>query len=65
MAAIKSYLWYVADGDISMQSIALMASKVPQIKEPKVTAKSFRRQTSMYCLLLLPIPRLGFGAGQS
>lgn len=36
MAAIKSYLWYVADGDISLQSIALMASKIPRIREPKV-----------------------------
>jgi len=36
MAAIKSYLWYVADGDVSMQSIALMASKVPRIRETKV-----------------------------
>ena len=36
MAVIISYLWYVADGDISMQSIALMASKVPRIREPTV-----------------------------
>lgn len=32
LAAIRAYLWYVADGDISMQSIALGASKVPFIK---------------------------------
>lgn len=32
LAAIRVYLWYVADGDISMQSIALAASKVPFIK---------------------------------
>lgn len=32
LAAIRSYLWYVADGEISMQSIALGASKVPFIK---------------------------------
>ena len=36
MASIKSYLWYVADGDISMQGIALAASKIPRIKEPKI-----------------------------
>ena len=32
LAAVRAYLWYVADGDISMQSIALAASKVPFIK---------------------------------
>lgn len=32
LAAIRSYLWCVADGEISMQSIALGASKVPFIK---------------------------------
>ena len=32
LAAIRAYLWSVADGDISMQSIALGASKVPFIK---------------------------------
>lgn len=32
LAAIRAYLWYVADGEISMQSIALGASKVPFIK---------------------------------
>ena len=35
LAAIRAYLWYVADGEISMQSIALGASKVPFIKGPQ------------------------------
>lgn len=35
LACIKSYLWYVADNEISMQSIALSASKVPFLKETK------------------------------
>jgi integrase/recombinase XerD len=35
LAAIRAYLWYVADGEISMQSIALAASKVPFLKEIK------------------------------
>lgn len=35
LAAIRAYLWYVADGEISMQSIALSASKVPFLKETK------------------------------
>lgn len=37
LATLRAYLWYVADGEISMQSIALAASKVPFIKgEQKV-----------------------------
>lgn len=36
LAAIRSYLWYIADGDISMQSIALAASHVPFLKGTKV-----------------------------
>ena len=35
LAAIRAYLWYVADGEISMQSIALGASKVPFMKGPQ------------------------------
>ena len=53
MAAIKSYLWYVADGDISMQSIALMASKVPRIREPKVT-REIIQETDFNALLAAP-----------
>lgn len=35
LAAVKSYLWYAADGDVSLQSIALGASRVPSMKETK------------------------------
>ena len=35
LAAVRAYLWYVADGEISMQSIALGASKVPFMKGPQ------------------------------
>lgn len=35
LAAIKSYLWYVADGDISVQQIALSVSHVPFLREPQ------------------------------
>jgi site-specific recombinase XerD len=35
LAAIKSYLWYVADGDITYQQIALAISHVPFLKEPE------------------------------
>jgi integrase/recombinase XerD len=35
LAALRAYLWYASDMDISLQSIALSASHVPFIKEPK------------------------------
>ena len=35
LAAIKAYLWYVADGDISVQQIALSVSHIPFLKEPQ------------------------------
>lgn len=53
IAAIKSYLWYVADGEISMQSIALMASKIPRIREPKVT-REIIQEADFSALLLAP-----------
>jgi site-specific recombinase XerD len=36
LAALKAYVWYVADGDIAMQQIALSVSHVPFLKEPDV-----------------------------
>lgn len=35
LAAIKAYLWYVADGDIFVQQIALSVSHVLFLKEPQ------------------------------
>ncbi len=37
LAAIRAYLWYAADCDISLQSTALTASRVPFLKVPKMT----------------------------
>ncbi|WP_347027536.1 site-specific integrase [Blautia wexlerae] len=37
LAAIRAYLWYAADCDISLQSAALTASRVPFLKAPKLT----------------------------
>lgn len=37
LAAIRAYLWYAADCDISLQSVALTASRVPFLKVPKLT----------------------------
>lgn len=33
--AIKTYLWFAADRDIALQSVALLVSKIPQCKVPK------------------------------
>lgn len=54
MASIKSYLWYVADGDISMQGIALAASKIPRIKEPKVN-RPVIQDDDFFALLSAPM----------
>lgn len=35
LAAIKSYMWYVADGDITWQQNALMISRIPSLKNPE------------------------------
>jgi len=35
LAALKSYLWYVADCDVSLQSVALTVSRVPFLRVPK------------------------------
>lgn len=35
LAALRAYLWYASDVDISLQSLALSASHVPFLKEPK------------------------------
>ncbi len=34
LAALKSYLWFAADKDVTLQSIALEVSRVPQLKNP-------------------------------
>lgn len=59
LAAIRAYLWYVADGDVSMQSIALSASNVPFLKEPKVTRKTISE--SDFAALLSAPPNTKFG----
>ncbi len=35
LAALKSYLWYVADGDITYQQTAIAISRVPFLKDPE------------------------------
>ena len=35
LAALKSYLWFAADKDVTLQSIALVVGRVPQCKNPE------------------------------
>ena len=37
LSALKAYLWYVGDGDLLIQPIALSISRVPFLKELKLT----------------------------
>lgn len=35
LAALKSYLWYAADCDVAIQSVALSVSRIPPVKGPQ------------------------------
>lgn len=37
LSALKAYLWYVGDGDLLIQQVALNISRVPFLKVPKLT----------------------------
>ena len=49
LAAVKSYMWFVADGDITWQQNALMVSRVPFLR----TADKERETLSEDCLTAL------------
>lgn len=53
LAAIKSYLWYVADSDITWQSIAISIGKIPFLKKKK-TIKDTINQNCLKDLFNLP-----------
>ena len=59
LAAIRAYLWYVADGDISLQSIALTASHVPFLKVPKLTRELIAEDDLKALLEAPPNTRIG------
>ena len=44
LAAIKAYMWYVADGDISWQQNALLVSRVPFLKTPDKERKTLNEE---------------------
>lgn len=53
LTAIRSYLWYAADLDISIQSIALSASHIPHLRTPKMTREIISKD-DMSALLSAP-----------
>lgn len=53
LSAIKTYLWFAADRDIALQSIALIVSRIPQCKVPK-TEKVILSDNAMDHILLQP-----------
>ena len=53
LAALRAYLWYASDMDISLQSIALSASHAPFLKEPK-KEKQIIQDEDMKALLAAP-----------
>ena len=53
LTAIRSYLWYAADLDISIQSIALSASHIPHLRTPKMTRETISKD-DMSALLSTP-----------
>ena len=59
LAAIRAYLWYVADGDISLQSVALTASHVPFLKVPKLTREMIAEEDLKALLSAPPDTKIG------
>lgn len=53
LAAIRAYLWYAADSDISIQPVALAASHVPFIRVPKLTRETLSEE-ALSALLSAP-----------
>ena len=53
LAAIKSYMWYVADGNITWQQNALMVSRVPFLKNPE-KEKAILSNSCLKALLSAP-----------
>jgi len=53
LTAIRAYLWYASDCDISLQSVALTAAKVPLLRVPKYNRETMG-MTDLAALLDAP-----------
>lgn len=59
LAAIRAYLWYAADEDITIQPVALTASHVPFIRVPKLTRETISEKTLSALLAAPPDTKIG------
>lgn len=59
LAALRAYLWYASDVDISLQSVALSASHVPFLKEPKKERPIIQDEDMKALLSAPPDTRIG------
>jgi site-specific recombinase XerD len=59
LAAIRAYLWYAADVDISLQSVALIASQVPFLKVAKLTREVIQEEDLKALLSAPPNTKIG------
>lgn len=59
LAAIRAYLWYVADDDISLQSVALTASHIPFLKVSKLTREMISEDDLKALLSAPPDAKIG------
>lgn len=53
LAAIRTYLWFAADRNIALQSVALVISKIPSCKVPK-KEKIILSEEALSCILRQP-----------
>ena len=59
LAAMRAYLWYAADSDISIQPVALTASHVPFIRVPKLTRETISVEAMSALLSAPPDTKIG------
>lgn len=59
LAAIRAYLWFAAAGDISLQSTALTASRVPFLRVPKLTRETISENDLAALLAAPPDTKIG------
>ncbi|ACV63055.1 integrase family protein [Desulfofarcimen acetoxidans DSM 771] len=59
LTALKSYLWFAADRDIAVQSVALSISKIPQCKIPKKEKETLTEEALAAILQQPPNTKMG------
>jgi site-specific recombinase XerD len=59
LAAIRTYLWYASEEDISLQSIALTATRIPVLKVPRLTREIIQENDLAALLSAPPNTKIG------